>query len=149
MKSLIIVLVALFGLNINAQILEPVKWNFEAVKLDEKGTYQIDLTATVDEGWYVYSQEMDEGGPIPTSFEFRTGRSPVEMLSTIEEIGEAKEGIDPMFEIFIRKYANTVTFRTTVKSNGAQSLDGELQYMCCDNSRCLPPETVEFSIKLP
>jgi len=39
--------------------------------VDDK-TIAVTFTANVDEGWYVYAQDIGEGGPIPTEFTFET-----------------------------------------------------------------------------
>ena len=49
---------------------EPVKWAITAQQ-QEPGAWDIVFTATVDQGWYVYSQEnFGEAGPMPTAFAF-------------------------------------------------------------------------------
>ncbi|HMR43954.1 MAG TPA: hypothetical protein PKC40_08975, partial [Saprospiraceae bacterium] len=66
-------LLLFFGTLANAQILQPVKWSFDSKSL---GNDEFDLifTATIKEGWTIYSQFTSDDGPVPTSFEFDPGR---------------------------------------------------------------------------
>ena len=69
MRNSLIFLIALFStFSVFAQIQDPVKWSFEVVALEEN---EVDLviTASIEEGWHMYAQDV-EGGPIPTSFTF-------------------------------------------------------------------------------
>ena len=50
-----------------AQVLEPVKWSFDSKKISET-KYELIMKATIENKWHLYSQFIDEGGPIPTSF---------------------------------------------------------------------------------
>src|SRR6478735_2697532 len=53
-----------------AQILEPVKWTYEASKKSVKVGDEVELvfTGQVDDTWYVYANEFDpECGPILTT----------------------------------------------------------------------------------
>jgi hypothetical protein len=53
----------------NAQILEPVSWNFSQEKAGDN-QYELKISATIDSGWAIYGTDLPEGGPIPTSIEF-------------------------------------------------------------------------------
>ena len=103
--------------------------------------------ADIDEGWYVYSQYLDDGGPIPTSF-FYDDNENAEVAETAEEIGKAKSGFDSMFEMEVTKYANKVTFKQKVKIKANTSLTGYITYMTCDDAKCLPPTDEDFSFDL-
>ena len=51
-------------------ILEPVSWSMTINKKSE-GQYEVVTTATIDEGWYVYSQYLEnEDGPEATTFTY-------------------------------------------------------------------------------
>ncbi|MEZ4997315.1 MAG: hypothetical protein R2758_07605 [Bacteroidales bacterium] len=53
----------------NAQVLEPVAWSFRAEDKGE-GNFEIVMTASIDDGWHLYAMNLEEGGPIATSFTF-------------------------------------------------------------------------------
>ena len=74
-NSIFIVLFCLSWL-IQAQILEPVKWNFEE-KNSGPDTKELIFSATIDPGWHLYNLRLPEGGPVPTSFVFEQVQGPV------------------------------------------------------------------------
>ena len=55
MKKLIIFFTALTFFS-SAQIFEPVKWDFSQKQISEN-KIQLSFKATIDDGWYVYSQD--------------------------------------------------------------------------------------------
>ncbi len=130
-----------------AQQAMPVKWVFAAEKVDNQN-YEIILTASVERGWYVYSQHLEEGGPIPTSINFEEGQS-IETLGKANELGKKKEGFDEMFEMNVIKYSDKVKFMQKIKvKKGTKTIKGYVEFMTCDDTRCLPPAEVPFSIDL-
>jgi hypothetical protein len=48
---------------------DPVKWSWTG-EMTGKNTAQLKISATIEDGWYLYSQLIDDGGPIKTSFYF-------------------------------------------------------------------------------
>lgn len=125
----------------------PVNWSFEAEKISEE-EYKIVFTASIDQGWYVYSQFIGDEGPVPTSFTFEGEE--VELIGKAEEKGSnRKEGFDDIFEMQLIKFGKEVKFSQKVKIKDANaSAKGYLTYMTCNNESCLPPTDVEFDIKL-
>ncbi len=126
-----------------AQIFDPVDWEFGSKALED-GSYELTFTATLDDGWYIYSQNIDEGGPIPTSFEFDDHKA----NGDITENGDMIEKFDNMFEMQVRKYSKTVSFVANVKAKAGDTVTGYLTYMTCDDKRCLPPEDVDFEFTI-
>lgn len=106
-------------------------------------------TATIDDGWYIYSQfQPNEDGPVPTSFKFKSSAD-YELIGKVAE-GKAKskymEGFDGNYNIF----EHTVTFKQKIKIKGKKdfTVTGEMEFMQCDESMCLPPEYVDLSYKV-
>jgi Thiol:disulfide interchange protein DsbD, N-terminal len=130
------------------QILTPVKWSFEAQKVSES-EYDLIFKANIDNGWYVYSQylESDEG-PIATSFNFDENPR-VEFVGKTKESGKKSEAYDSLFEMKVVKFSGKPVFTQRVKlRKGAVPVKGYLEYMTCDNTRCLPPTEVDFQFRL-
>ncbi|WP_236969514.1 protein-disulfide reductase DsbD domain-containing protein [Membranihabitans marinus] len=149
MKHLLIVLISIGFVNITmAQIVKPVDWSFSSVK---KGDNSIDvvLTADIDPGWHIYSQFTPEGGPIPTEVTFVANRA-VEITGEVREEGKMEAKMDEMFGVEVKSYANSVDFKQSVKLKIPVTtyLMGSVEFMVCDNTRCLPPEVKTFKIKL-
>lgn len=141
---LLVLLVCGFGSS-QAQIYDPVSWEFsvENVKGDEA---TLVLSATIQDRWYVYSQFIEEGGPIPTSFSFE--KSDVySLIGSVSESPKAVAGFDSVFSMQIAKHKNKVDFKQRIKLKQAKvTVKGMLEFMTCDDRNCLPPEEVEFSI---
>ena len=50
----------------NAQIFNPVSWKTEVKELNN-GTFELLMTASIEEGWHLYSQSLPSyDGPIAT-----------------------------------------------------------------------------------
>lgn len=131
-----------------AQQMNPVHWSFQAKKVSEM-EYDIILTAQVDKGWFIYSQylESDEG-PVPTSFTFEENDG-FELVGEAKENGHKKEGFDDIFGMNLIKFSDEVTFTQRVKlKNKIDMIHCSVDFMTCDDERCLPPTTVAFEIKL-
>lgn len=151
MKKNIILLLSLlfFSIGLNAQILEPVKWSFktEAISGNE---YYLVFDAKIDEGWNIYSQFITGDGPIPTSFTFDKNNKVIIQGKVSETAKKVKEGMDEVFGIEIKKFGKQATFKQKVIVNdNATSVTGVLEYMTCDDERCLPPTQVDFSFTFP
>lgn len=127
-----------------AQILQPVKWSFNSEEISNN-ELELQFIADIDAGWHVYSTEIPEGGPIPTSFNFEESGNfeLVGELSTPEPIVK----FDKAFEMTLEYFGERAVFTQKVKLNTDEPfvISGELEFMACDDSRCLPPDYVEFA----
>ena len=131
------------------QILEPVKWEMttEAVSADE---FDLIFTARMDEGWSIYSQHTDDAGPVPTGF-FFDDADHYTRVGEVKETGKKKEGPDPLFGgVTVIKFPKgPVVFTQRVKvTDFSKPVTGYLEFMTCDDERCLPPTEVDFSFTL-
>ncbi|WP_423147617.1 cytochrome c biogenesis protein CcdA [Rubrolithibacter danxiaensis] len=146
MKKLILIFNLLFwSAFANAQIEDPVKWAFSSEKINDKEVYLV-LKATIEPGWHVYSQFIEEGGPIPTSFKF-TPSADYSLLGRVAESPKAISAFDKNFDMQISWHEKQVIFKQKIKLNTAKtSVKGVLEYMVCNDKQCLPPTEVEFTI---
>lgn len=147
MKKLISsIMLALIALVAQAQILTPVKWK---IKLDDKGgapEKEIVFTATADKGWHLYDMKLPEGGPVSTSFTFET-------LNGAELIGQPVPSVKPttvydeQFAMNLRWYPGTVSFiqKLKITDPGKFKVEGEVEFMACNDETCLPPDQIPFS----
>ncbi|MCP3930430.1 MAG: sugar transporter [Bacteroidetes bacterium] len=147
-KSLLSFLILFsFTLMSTAQV-RPVTWAFGSEKISDT-EYDLVITANLSTGWYVYSQylESDEG-PVATSISFNevTG---FEKVGKTKEGGNKKEGYDKLFDMNIVKYSSKVAFTQRIKVPADQKIiTGDLEFMTCDDEKCLPPRQVDFKIAL-
>ncbi len=146
-KSLISALLLLMVIPLGAQIFDPVKWqtSFEHVADDD---YLIIFEAEIEPGWAVYSQylESDEG-PVATTLNFDAGDH-FELKGDAKESGHRKEGFDAIFEMNVVKYLDEFRIEQPVRLLKSGEISGYLNFMTCDDERCLPPKDVEFSVLL-
>ena len=53
----------------HSQILDPVKWTTSVEKISDT-EYKLIAKASIESGWHLYSQNVPEDGPIPTTFTY-------------------------------------------------------------------------------
>lgn len=132
------------------QIYNPVKWSFASKQLSDT-EFNLSFTATIDEGWYVYSQYLEsDDGPIKTSFTYDKGSHYSLVGKNTESSSHRKEMNDPLFDnMKVIKFSEKVTFTQKVKvTDISKPILGYLEFMTCNNERCLPPTEVDFSFQL-
>lgn len=132
----------------NSQIFDPVSWDYSATK-DSEQEFTIVLKADLDEGWALYSQFVDEGGPIPTEFSFQENSS-YSLIGSVEESDTNKTtGHDAIFDMVVSKFKKEAVFSQKVKLNGTEvNIKGSVYYQVCNDERCLMPTEKEFEFVL-
>lgn len=149
MKGLFLSLFVFFSIvsTSTAQQMMPVKWTFQSEKIDNQN-YELIMTADVEPGWYVYSQNVEDGGPVATHFKYAE-LTDIKLVGQATEVGKKKAGYDEMFEMEIIKYSDKVKFFQKVQvKKGTKSVSGKVEFMTCDDSHCLPPSEIPFTIAL-
>jgi thiol:disulfide interchange protein DsbD len=131
-----------------AQVKNPVKWTYSAQKLST-GKYELHMTAIVEKGWHIYSQNTPDGGPVPTAFTF-TKNPLVTISGPVKETGKLETHFEKLFDVEVKQYSDKVDFvqTVTVKGNVKTNVAGKVEYMLCNDKECLPPKEVNFSIAL-
>jgi thiol:disulfide interchange protein len=136
---------AAITLTSSTQILEPVKWAFSAERTSA-GEAELIFTATIDNGWYLYSQNIPEGGPVPTGFYFEESSA----YQLVGEVVEPKpiEKFDEIFKMDLRYFDGKPVFRQKIKplTNASFRVVGYVEFMCCDATSCLPPTAIDFDL---
>lgn len=144
---LLLGILVLFSINTFSQILEPVKWTFDKNKISDD-EYELIFTAKIDAGWHVYSQYIPDGGPIATSFNFDENKN-IELIDSVSEPEPIKE-YDKNYKMTLKFFAEKAVFKQKIKVLTKEKFDvtGYLEFMCCDDSRCLPPSEIDFTYKI-
>lgn len=147
-RSALTAILTLLTLALSAQILEPVKWSFSATRTSASEA-ELVFTATIDKGWYLYSQNIPEGGPVPTSFTFE-GSDNFQLTGNVIE-PKPIEKFDEIFKMDLKYFDGKPVFRQKIRplTNNAFKAKGYVEFMCCDNTSCLPPTAVDFEINVP
>ncbi len=146
MKNLLLSGALLLGASTaQAQILTPVKWAYAAKKTSatEATLY---LKATMDEGWHVYSQTGQKGGPVKTTITFAPAKTYALVGTPTEPVPITK--YEPVFEIPVSYFAGSVIFQQKIKLTGPGpfTVKGTVKYMTCNDTKCLPPDEITFTI---
>lgn len=167
-KLMVLSFLLMISFSGKTQVLEPVKWSHSS-EMTGKNTAMLTFKATIDAGWYLYSQHIPDGGPIKTSFYFNSLKgfefvdsnveiteeesftgdgSKIYRVIFKEPVPEEKE--DPNFGMVLKLLKKKADFTREIRvlTNQPLKITGFLEYMCCDNEKCLPPTEVEFSFTL-
>ncbi len=149
MKKLLLLAVIVFGaLSVKAQ-LNPITWSFTAKKTGDK-MYEIQMKATIQAKWHLYSQTQPEDAIInPTEFTI-TANPLFTPQGKIKEIGTMEKFKDAALGVSANQYSKTVTFvqKIKLKANVKTNFNGSVEYQTCDDRQCLPPKKVNFSIAI-
>lgn len=122
---------------------EPVKWS-TSYHFEEEYVI-LEVRATIEDGWHLYSQHLEDGGPIPTSFQLLDTAQQYNQVGNWEE-GEAHVEYDPNFEMDLAFFSNEAIFTTKLlPSQENFNVRGELEFMVCNDEMCLPPTFKDFS----
>jgi hypothetical protein len=149
MKKIFALALSFVVLNgVNAQVKDPVQWAFTAKKINAT-TYEVHLTANIENGWHLYSQTTPDGGPVPTSIEL--SKNPLLVIDgSAKEMGKLEQHHEPLFGVDVKQFSGKVDFVQTVKLKGKAktALNGSVEFMTCNDHECLPPKTQKFSVAL-
>ena len=130
-----------------SQILEPVEWSTSVEKISDD-TYILVSKTNIEKGWHLYAQDVPEDGPIPTTFSYNLDEEVVLLGLTKELEGHIVD--DPVFLMKIKYFEEYAEFRQAIKvsNNRLSSVLGEVEFMVCDDTRCLPPSYVDLEFNL-
>jgi DsbC/DsbD-like thiol-disulfide interchange protein len=146
-KLLLAVAVLALSISAYAQIETPVKWSYAAKKLSATEAV-VFLKATIQDGWHIYSLNVKEGGPIKTAFTF----APSTEYSLVGKPSEPTPvtKFEKSFSMNVSYFEKEVVFQQKIKlkSPNASVVKGKLEYMTCNDHKCLPPDDIDFSIPL-
>ena len=147
MKKIFILFFTLLSVITSAQIFTPVSWDFSQKQVSDN-EIELQFKATIDDGWYLYSQFIGDDGPVPTEFTFTT-EGGYSLVGNPKE-GEPIEEFDPNFDMILKYFKNEAIFTQIVQVSSSEdfNLDGNVYFMVCDEAQCLPPEEVEFSFEI-
>lgn len=148
--GVILVFLLLLVGSLTAQEIDPVTW--EATLESEGDEQALIMKASIEDGWYLYSQFIGEDGPIPTSFAIGTAdeeneQTKYSFIETKESSDYTINTFDEMFQMELTKYKKSASFRYEIMENlDDQTIYIMVEYMCCDDMQCLPPVTKELII---
>ena len=144
MKRLILFLfVGLLTLAAEGQMVNPVHFSSQ-LKTLKGGEGEIIFSATIDDGWHVYSTDMGDDGPISASFNV-VKMEGVETVGKLKPRGEVMKQFDKMFGMELRYFEKKAQFVQRVRfTQQKYTIDCYLEYGACNDEMCLPPTEVAF-----
>jgi thiol:disulfide interchange protein len=138
----------LSGFSLQAQILEPIKWEFSVNELSDNKV-EVVADAAIDDGWHLYSVIIPEGGPIATTINLLDS-SRYQVSGAIRQEPDPDLQYDQTFDMELSWFLNSARLILPVELNGSDVsvIEGYVEFMGCDDERCLPPDRVDFSLSL-
>ncbi|MBU2927335.1 protein-disulfide reductase DsbD family protein [Winogradskyella psychrotolerans] len=136
-----------FSFNLFSQVFDPVKWETKVEKVSDT-EYDLVSIATIDSGWHLYSQNVPDNGPIPTGFSFTENENFELVGETSEDEGHTVD--DPVFQMRITFFENKAEFTQRIKvlNEELSLVEGEVEFMVCDDEKCLPPNYIDLKFNL-
>jgi len=133
--------------NVLVENIEPIKWTFSATKI-EGNVYELEIHGAIEKSWHTYSQYLTSlDGPLPTLITFEENENFQLIDSTLEE--NTKTHFDTTFDIELTSFTTDAIFKQKVKvKNGNIIVKGNINFMVCNDGKCLPPTDQPFEIKL-
>lgn len=144
-------LVALLTVAFSAsgQIEEPVKWSTSVVDNGDS-TYNIVMSATIDEPFYMYDMGPYVDGPNATTFTFLPAEG-LEFLGEVQYAEQPSKKYDENFAMEIGYFKKSAQYFQKVKLSPGVSgaiVNGSMEWQTCRDEVCLPPTDYEFTVKI-
>ena len=130
------------GFELQAQ--NHVTWN----ALWDKNSNELVIKGTIDPSWHLYSPKTDPNlGPIALSVTFDKNKG-IKKTGSLEFLTPPVAHQDDNFGGMVYIWENQVEIRQgfRVKKSGAIKLT--LNYMICDETKCIPPIDVPITIQI-
>ncbi|WP_405608963.1 protein-disulfide reductase DsbD domain-containing protein [Polaribacter sp. Asnod1-A03] len=148
MKHLLYIFFLTFTVSFFSQIEDPIEWSTSVEKISET-EYLLVSKATIERGWHLYSQNVPEDGPIPTTFTYDDSKNNFSLEDkTLEEEGHTVD--DPVFGMEIKFFEDLAIFKQKITTiSDVNIVNGIVEFMVCDDSKCLPPTEIDLVFNLP
>jgi len=141
MKTNLIKLLATFLLLISivlskAQVSDPISWSFKASKI-EGNKYEIVFSASIDQGWHLYSISQPEDGPQAIAFAFKQTPN-FKLIGKVREVTKAITEFDKIFKLNVSFFEKSATYSQVVELVNADSaeVNGNIEYQACFSGTC-------------
>ena len=143
-KIFLIILVAMTALCVSAQMANPVKVQSQLKEISATEA-ELVFDATIEAGWHMYSTEVVEFGPTPTSLTVEK-ISGAKLKGALKPKGSPIKKYEEMFaaDVFYFEKAASFVQKLTLEG-GKYHVEGFLEYGACNDQSCTPPTKVDFS----
>lgn len=149
MKDLKLALLSVFALltlTVSAQMAQPVKVTTQ-LKVISPTQAQILFDATIDHGWHMYSTEVVEYGPTPTTLTIESIEGAT-LSGALHPASHPTKKYEEMFGADVFFFTDKATFIQDLKITSGKPfiVSGYLEYGACDDHSCIPPTKIDFSL---
>jgi thiol:disulfide interchange protein DsbD len=125
---------------------DPVKVKAEFNKVSDTEA-EIVFSATIEQGWHVYSTDLGSGGPISATFNVESSKG-IKPEGKLVAEGKEISTFDKMFEMTVRYFTGSAKFvQKLTLTGGDYDIEGYLEYGACNDQNCLPPTQSPFRFK--
>ncbi|CAM1346142.1 protein-disulfide reductase DsbD domain-containing protein [Tenacibaculum crassostreae] len=147
MKKVFFILLLAIGSVSYAQVHDPIKWSTSVNKISDNEA-ELVITALIEHDWHLYSQNIPQGGPIPTLFTFNGDSRYLKKGNTSEPNGHEID--DPIFEMKIKYFDTKAVFKQKIRLKTTEKfkVKGMVEFMVCTGENCLPPKEVELTFDI-
>ena len=106
------------------------------VKKVSDSNFQLIINATIEDGWRLYSQNLLDGGAIPTEFVYEDSNSYTLLGPTIES--ESITKFDPIFSLDQTYFESFSTFSQDIQiEKNISYLNAKIYFQACDDIVCI------------
>lgn len=136
---------------LGAQVLDPIQWSMEMAEptVGPRARVLAVVTATVDEGWHLYSSTTSQGKPIALDLQIAESDAVVSWAA-YQPAPTVK--FDPNFQMDSEWYEHSAEFLVEIQLAegivGEQTIEAKVRYGACDDKQCLPPKRKSASTTL-
>ncbi|MDO9000492.1 MAG: protein-disulfide reductase DsbD family protein [Bacteroidota bacterium] len=108
---------------------------------------EITIKAVIEKGWHTYSQQANNAVPFPTLISYKESTQ-YQLVGKTEEKNSHEE-FDEVLKAKLLVFSNKAEFKQKVKLNtkSPQTIFLKVEYILCDNKKCLPPTTIDLEVK--
>ena len=129
-----------------AQFNNPVHFKTELKEL-KGGEAELVFSATIDNGWHVYSTGLGNDGPISATFN-AVKMDGVQTIGKLQARGQEIKQFDKLFNMELRYFEKAVTFVQKIKfTKPTYDIDCYVEYGACNDEACMPPSEAELKAK--
>jgi hypothetical protein len=111
----------------------------------------LELSASVQEGWHVYALTQISGGPTPLHVSL--DENTVVQMAGVASGSAPVRKHDPSFDLDTELYSRTFTLRVPIEVKrhaalGNQTVPVSVRFQSCNDRTCLPPRTVHLTVPI-
>ena len=134
------------AMTMQAQIMDPVHFSSQ-LKMLSGNEAEILFSATIEDGWHVYSTDLGDDGPISATFN-KVKMEGAETVGKLQTRGNEIKQFDKLFDMELRFFEKKATFAQKIRfTKPDYDIECYLEYGACNDKMCLPPSEVSLKQK--